>query len=115
MILLNVLINRLMLRKSTLNATRFYSQSIAGADVEDSGLYNQTIHGERGVIDTSFSRQTIPPDYSDTEFISPDYGYASIAVEPCGDRHDIPTSGIPAATFGQAVSEVVIVVVIVVL
>ena len=94
--------------------------------MEISGLYNQTIHGESEVIDTSFSRQTIPPDYSDTEFTSPDYGYASSSVESDRDRHDIPTSGIPVdyngphlgeavSPWDDAVSGVVIVVVIVVL
>ena len=110
----------------TLNATRFYSQSFAGPDVEQSGFYNQQIRGESGVIVTPFSRQTIRPDYPDTEFISPDYGYASSPIESDRDRHDIPTSGIPVdyngphlgeavSPWDDAVSEVVTVVVIVVL
>ena len=104
----------------------FCSQSFAGPDVEQSGFYNQHIRGESGVIVTPFSRQTIPPDHSGTEFISPDYGYASSPVEPHSDRHDIPTSGIPVdyngphlgeavSPWDDAVSEVVFVVVIVVL
>ena len=74
-----------------------------------------------------FSRQTIPPD---PELTSTDYGYASRPVESHRDRPDTTISGIPVdyngphlgeavspwdedAKFGQAVSEVVIVVVIV--